>query len=137
MKVPTVITACQRTMHTRCVPMCGPEVGRQDNHELSEVDAYDRVLDGEHRDVVKQAFNAMVQADSPLNQKPDKINMDGMEMDWRELRQRILDAHKPIRDHFSELKATSYNSRIAALLKASCFSLLKRTKWLYQFMIAL
>ena len=53
------------------------------NHELGEVDAYDRVLDGEHRDVVKQAFNAMVQSSSPLNQKPDKINMDGLEMDWR------------------------------------------------------
>ena len=70
------------------------------NHELGEVDAYDRVLDGEHRDVVKQAFNAMVQSSSPLNQKPDKINMDGLEMDWRELRQRILDAHKPIQDLF-------------------------------------
>ena len=70
------------------------------NHELGEVDSYDRVLDGEHRDVVKQAFNAMVQSSSPLNQKPDKINMDGLEMDWRELRQRILDAHKPIQDLF-------------------------------------
>jgi hypothetical protein len=70
------------------------------NHELGEVDAYDRVLDGEHRDVVKQAFNAMVQSSSPLNQKPDKINMDGLEMDWRELRQRILDAHNPIQDLF-------------------------------------
>ena len=70
------------------------------NHELGEVDAYDRVLDGEHRDVVKQAFNAMVQSSSPLNQKPDKINMDGLEMDWQELRQRILDAHKPIQDLF-------------------------------------
>ena len=70
------------------------------NHKLGEVDAYDRVLDGEHRDVVKQAFNAMVQSSSPLNQKPNKINMDGMEMDWRELRQRILDAHKPIQDLF-------------------------------------
>ena len=70
------------------------------NHELGEVDAYDRVLDGEHRDVVNQAFNAMVQSSSPLNQKPDKINMDGLEMDWQELRQRILDAHKPIQDLF-------------------------------------
>ena len=70
------------------------------NHELGEVDAYDRVLDGEHRDVVKQAFNAMVQSSSPLNQKPDKINMDELEMGWRELRQRILDAHKPIQDLF-------------------------------------
>jgi hypothetical protein len=48
---------------------------------------------------VKQAFNAMVQSKSPLNRIPDKLNMDGMEMDWGELRQRILDAHKPIHDH--------------------------------------
>jgi len=70
------------------------------NHKLGEEDAYDRVLDGEHRDIVKQAFNAMVQSESPLNRKPDKINMDGMEMDWKELRQRILDAHKPIQNLF-------------------------------------
>ena len=70
------------------------------NHKLGEEDAYDRVLDGEHRDIVKQAFNAMVQSSSPLNQKPRKINMDSMEMDWKELRQRILDAHKPIQELF-------------------------------------
>ena len=29
------------------------------NHELGSVDAYDRVLDGEHRKIVKQAFNAI------------------------------------------------------------------------------
>ena len=49
------------------------------NYEMGNEDAYDRVLDGQHRDVVKQAFNAMVQAKSPLNLKPKKINMDGME----------------------------------------------------------
>jgi hypothetical protein len=70
------------------------------NHKLGEVDAYDRVLDGEHRDIVKQAFNAMVQSKSPLNRIPNKLNMDGMEMDWKELRQRIFDAHKPIQDLF-------------------------------------
>ena len=42
----------------------------------------------------------MVQSKSPLNRIPDKLNMDGMEMDWEELRQRILDAHKPIQDLF-------------------------------------
>ena len=46
------------------------------NLEMGNEDAYDRVLDGEHRDVVKQAFNAMVQSSSQLLQKPDKINMD-------------------------------------------------------------
>ena len=70
------------------------------NKELGSEDAYDRVLDGEHRDIVKQAFNAMIQAESPLNQKPRDINLDGLEMDWKDLRQRILDAHKPIQHLF-------------------------------------
>ena len=70
------------------------------NHKMGNEDAYDRVLDGQHRDVVKQAFNAMVQASTQLNHKPDKINLDGLEMDWRELRQRILEAHKPIQHLF-------------------------------------
>ena len=70
------------------------------NKKMGQEDAYDRVLDGQHRKIVKQAFNAMVQSSSPLNLKPRKINMDGMDMDWKELRQRILDAHKPIKDLF-------------------------------------
>ena len=65
------------------------------NKDMGQEDAYDRVLDGQHRKIVKQAFNAMVQSSSPLNLKPHKINMDGMDMDWKELRQKILDAHKP------------------------------------------
>ena len=70
------------------------------NKEMGSDDAYDRVLDGEHRDIVKQAFNAMIQAESPLNQKPRDITLDGLEMDWRDLRQRILNAHKPIQHLF-------------------------------------
>jgi hypothetical protein len=70
------------------------------NYKMGNEDAYDRVLDGQHRDVVKQAFNAMVQASTQLNHKPDKINLDGLEMDWRELRQRVLEAHKPIQHLF-------------------------------------
>ena len=42
----------------------------------------------------------MVQSKSPLNRIPDKLNMDGMEMDWEEQRQKILDAHKPIQHLF-------------------------------------
>ena len=34
--------------------------------ELGSEDAYDRVFDGEHRDLVKEAFNAMVQSATPL-----------------------------------------------------------------------
>ena len=70
------------------------------NHKLGEEDAYGRVLDGEHRDVVKKAFNAMVQSSSQLNRKPESLNMDGLDMSWGDLRQRILEAHKPIKDQF-------------------------------------
>ena len=70
------------------------------NSKMGNEDAYDRVLDGQHRDVVKQAFNAMVQASTQLNHKPDTINLDGLEMDWRELRQRVLEAHKSIQHLF-------------------------------------
>ena len=70
------------------------------NKEIGNEDAYDRVLDGEHRDIVKQAFNAMIQASSSLRQKPDKINLDKVDMSWSELRDRILNSHKPIEDLF-------------------------------------
>ena len=67
---------------------------------LGSDDAYDRVLDGEHRKIVKQAFNAMVQASTPLKSCPEEIDMSGLEMSWAELRDRIIKAHKPIADHF-------------------------------------
>ena len=68
--------------------------------ELGSEDAYDRVLDGEHRKIVKQAFNAMVQASTPLKTCPNEIDMSGLDMNWAELRDRIIKAHKPIADHF-------------------------------------
>ena len=68
--------------------------------ELGSEDAYDRVLDGEHRKIVKQAFNAMVQASTPLKNCPSEIDMSGLEMSWAELRDRIIKAHKPIADLF-------------------------------------
>ena len=68
--------------------------------ELGSEDAYSRVLDGEHRDVVKQAFNAMVQASGPLKHCPDDIDLSELDMSWPELRDRIIAAHKPIADQF-------------------------------------
>jgi hypothetical protein len=68
--------------------------------ELGSEDAYDRVLDGEHRKVVKQAFNAMVQASTPLKNCPSEIDMSGLEMSWAALRDAIIKAHKPIADLF-------------------------------------
>ena len=66
------------------------------NKDMGQEDAYDRVLDGQHRKIVKQAFNAMVQSKTPLNLKPNKIDLDGLEMSWKDLRQQILDNHKTI-----------------------------------------
>ena len=68
--------------------------------ELGSEDAYGRVFDGEHRDLVKEAFNAMVQANSKLSQKPRDIDLSGVDFGWQYLRQAILDAHKPIQDMF-------------------------------------
>ena len=68
--------------------------------ELGSEDAYSRVFDGEHRDLVKEAFNAMVQATTPLRRKPKDIDLGGVDFDWQHLRQSILDAHKPIADMF-------------------------------------
>ena len=70
------------------------------NHELGSEDAYSRVLGEEHRDVVKEAFNAMFQSNTSLESKPKDINLDNIEMTWKELKQAILNAHKPIKDLF-------------------------------------
>ena len=70
------------------------------NKELGSEDAYSRVTGEEHRDVVKQAFNAMFQASTTLDRKPDGIELDEIGMSWRELKEAILNAHKPIKDYF-------------------------------------
>jgi len=71
------------------------------NHkDLGSEDAYDRVLDGEHRDIIKQAFNAMIQASSPLKNCPKDIDLTEIDMGWAELRDRIIEAHKPISHEF-------------------------------------
>ena len=70
------------------------------NKKVGEEDAYSRVLDGEHREIVKQAFNAMIQASTALTSKPENIDLDPLEMTWRDLRQAVLDAHKPIQHLF-------------------------------------
>ena len=62
--------------------------------------AYGRVFDGEHRDLVKEAFNAMIQASTELTHKPRKLDLSEVDLDWASLKQAILDAHKPIADVF-------------------------------------
>ena len=68
--------------------------------ELGGEDAYSRVFDGEHRGLVKEAFNAMIQATTPLLRKPKDIDLAEVEFDWKYLRQSVLDAHRPIADMF-------------------------------------
>lgn len=70
------------------------------NKELGSEDAYNRVLDGEHRDLVKTAFNAMIQASSPLRNCPRYIDPSIADMSWGELRDRVIAAHKPIEHLF-------------------------------------
>ena len=70
------------------------------NKELGSEDAYDRVLDGEHRNLVKAAFNAMIQATTPLRNCPSDVDPSTADMSWAELRDKILSAHKPIGDLF-------------------------------------
>ena len=68
--------------------------------ELGSEDAYSRVFDGEHRPLVKEALNAMMQASTPLLKKPDGIDLSEVEFDWTTLRQAVLDAHTPLSDVF-------------------------------------
>jgi len=70
------------------------------NKELGSEDAYDRVLDGKHRDLVKSAFNAMIQASSTLRNCPRDIDPSVADISWCELRDRIIASHKPIEHLF-------------------------------------
>lgn len=68
--------------------------------ELGSEDAYSRVFDGDHRDLVKQAFNAMVQASTVLTVCPKGIDLSPFDIGWVDLRDAILAAHRPIADQF-------------------------------------
>jgi hypothetical protein len=68
--------------------------------ELGSEDAYDRVFDCDHRDLVKEGFSAMMQSSTPLLKEPEDIDLSGVDFDWPFLRQAIIDAHKPIQDMF-------------------------------------
>ena len=65
-----------------------------------EGDAYDIGLPADYRPVVKEAFNAMVQAPTQLTRKPLEIDLSSVDLKWLELRRLILDRHQPIADQF-------------------------------------
>ena len=83
------------------------------NKKMGEEDAYSRVLDGEHRDIVKQAFNAMIQADTQLRACPENIDIEKIDISWIDLRERILIAHKPIASLFFQGTGMLCNSKTA------------------------
>ena len=60
---------------------------------MSDEDAYDRVFDGEHRGIAKEAFNAMIQASTDLTHKPIKLDLSEVDLDWLILKQAILDSY--------------------------------------------
>jgi hypothetical protein len=52
------------------------------------------------RDVVKRAFNAMINAKGPLNQPPQGLNLKPYGKEWKDLAHQIMAVHEPIRDAF-------------------------------------
>ena len=68
--------------------------------QLGEEDAYDRVFNGANRALVKQAFNAMLQASTLLQTAPKELDLSEVDMDWRTLRSAILRAHSSIENEF-------------------------------------
>jgi len=67
---------------------------------LSE-DAYDIGVGkgNEHRDVIKQLFNAMVQMKEPQD-RPPKVKFSQTGKTWKQLKSLILEKHEPIKDKF-------------------------------------
>ena len=77
-----------------------PTILYADENIVLEGDAYDIGIGKEHRAIVKQSFNAMVQAKSKLTTPPKDIDWKSTGRTWKELRQLILDKHEPIKDSF-------------------------------------
>jgi len=71
----------------------------QEGMNLSE-DAYDIGISDEHRDVVKQLFNAMVQMTKPQDRPPRNVKFSQTRKTWKQLRSLILDKHESIKDKF-------------------------------------
>ena len=63
-------------------------------------DAYDIGIGAEHRDVVKQLFNAMVQMKEPQDRPPRDVKFSQTGKTWKQLRDLIIEKHEPIKDCF-------------------------------------
>ena len=67
---------------------------------LGEEDAYSRVFGEENREIVKRAFNAMLNATHHLSRSPRGLDLSGCPFNWTKLRDAIAAAHKPIESLF-------------------------------------
>ena len=63
-------------------------------------DAYDVGIGREHRDVIKQLFNAMVQMKEPQDRPPRDMKFRQTGKTWKQLRDLILEKHEPIKNKF-------------------------------------
>ncbi len=63
-------------------------------------DPYDGILAPQHRDLVKKAFNAMVNAKHELTRPPYGLVLRETGMTWRQLSSAIREKHQPISDAF-------------------------------------
>ena len=63
-------------------------------------DPYDVGLNLGHRDIVKRAFNAMLNAEKELKRAPQKLKIRQTGITWTELSNRLSELHRPIQHHF-------------------------------------
>ena len=67
---------------------------------ICEENAYDIGIGKEHRDVIKKAFNAMVQMKKESARPPNDIGLDSTGLKWKDIKRLILKRHQPIKDSF-------------------------------------
>ena len=63
-------------------------------------DAYVPIAGEAHRDVVKEAFNAMLNAPLDMKQPPRKLDLSTIDLQWPEIVARIREFHAPIKESF-------------------------------------
>ena len=71
----------------------------QEQHQVPD-DPYDVGLSLDHRDIVKRAFNAMLNAEKELERAPQKLKISQTGITWKELSNRLLELHRPVQHHF-------------------------------------
>jgi len=83
--------------------------------ELGSEDPYSRILGEEYRQTAKKAFNAMLSSKGS-SRPPNWFRIDEVQMHWKDLVEKVLQAHQPIADTFFKNKGNElmfYDSQIA------------------------